>query len=157
MSSSTTSGSVRDHSRSQRGRCYFERQSMCHSGGLLGFSGVVSYASVGLKINPSAGTVALWSDAASPSVCAEARLIIQGDKVVDIIKLWRTGTVSSERTYACKSTERPNETMRRNVRCGFVSHHIVLWIKKMFVTVDGDHVCQAMLNCLCTTESVGGY
>lgn len=40
------------------------------------------------KINCSAGSVALWSDATSPSVCVLARLIIQ-DQLVDIIKLWR--------------------------------------------------------------------
>lgn len=47
----------------------------------------------GPKINPSAVPVVLRSDATSPSVCARARLIIQRDQLVDIIKLWWTGAV----------------------------------------------------------------
>lgn len=47
----------------------------------------------GPKINPSAVPVVLRSDATSPSVCVLARLIIQRDQLVDIIKLWWTGAV----------------------------------------------------------------
>lgn len=45
------------------------------------------------KITSVAGTDSLRSDATSLSVCLLARLIIQRDQLVDIIKLWQGAAV----------------------------------------------------------------
>ena len=67
---------------------------MCHSGDLLSFSGVMLYLHLsGPKINSSAGTVVLCSEATSLTVWVLARPVIQGDKLVDIVSVWQMGTV----------------------------------------------------------------
>lgn len=45
----------------------------------------------GLKINSSAGTVAFCSAATSTECLCSCQIIVQGDQLVDIVKLWRMG------------------------------------------------------------------